>query len=149
MRAVLSGLLLLGALGGCLDMGPGRDVPRGAYALASVDGSALPFVMRDDAEVGRWTLRADTIFIRGGGRAERIRFVEVSGSTFQADTVMEVRHETNYRVLEDDRIEVGFFDCPINALCTPFATGAIIPGGFTLTVGMVTFAAVGVYLKAP
>lgn len=50
-------------------------------------------------------------------------------------------------VAEDGRIEVGFFDCPVNALCTPFATGELIDRGFRLQVGFVLFTAVGTYRR--
>lgn len=138
----------LAALAGCGEFGPGADVPRGAYGLESVDGGALPFVMRDDAEVGRWVLLADTLFVLGGGKAKYHRVTEVTGSSFMADTVMDQRGETNYRLV-DGRIEVGFFDCPINALalCTPFKTGELIDRGFRLQVGFVLFTAVGTYRR--
>jgi len=141
-------LLLLGALSGCLDMGPGRDIPRGAYALSSVDGNPVPIVIRDDDEVGRWILRADTIFIHGGGRAERRRLVEVTGSPLQPDALMDGRQETSYRVL-DGIIEIGFVDCPINAICTAFSTGEIMSDGFTLTVGLITSSGAGIYRRVP
>ena len=149
MKAVPCILALAGVLSGCgLVSGPGADVPRGAYHLATVDGNALPFTMRDDEEVGRWVLRADTIVIHGGGKAERRRVIEVTGSVHMADTVMRTAHQTDYRV-SGSRIEVGFFDCPINALCTPFASGEIRPGGFSLHVGLVTFTALGIYVRSP
>lgn len=142
----VAGIGALAVLAGCGEFGPGADVPRGAYGLESVNGGALPFVMRDDAEAGRWVLRADTIFVLGGGRAGYHRITEVTGSSFMADTVMDQRGETNYRLV-DGRIEVGFFDCPVNALCTPFKTGELIDRGFRLQVGFVLFTAVGTYRR--
>lgn len=59
---------------------------------------------------------------------------------------MDQRGETNYRLVEG-RIEVGFFDCPINALYTPFKTGDLIDGGFRLQVGMVVFTSFGTYRR--
>ena len=147
MKRVMACALAL--LTGCgLGFGPGPDLPKGAYVLQSVDGNALPFTMRDDEEVGRWVLHADTLFILGGGRAEWRRVIEVTGSTFQADTIMDSRNETTYRVV-DDRVDVGFFDCPINAVCNRFKTGEIIPGGFTLPMGLIMTSGTGVYLRTP
>lgn len=139
-------LAALALLVGCGVLGPGPDVPRGAYGLESVDGAALPFVLRDDDEVGRWVLHADTLRVLGGGRAEYHWIVEVTGSAYMADTVMDQRGETSYRLV-DGRFEVGFFDCPINALCTPYKTGELISGGFRLQVGMITFTSMGTYRR--
>lgn len=129
----LTALVLAAALVACGEFGPGSDLPPGAYALESVDGQDLPFVLQDDDEVGLWVLHADTVFVLGGGKAERRRVIELTGSMYQADTVMNDRHETNYRFV-DDQLQVGYFDCPPNALCTPIPTGDIIPDGFTLHV---------------
>jgi hypothetical protein len=145
MRRIL--LLLGAAIAGCGDFGPGTDLPRGAYVLESVNGNALPFVIEDDAELGRWVLHADTMFVRGGGRAERRRRIEVTGSRFLGDTVMQERWETTYRLV-NGRLEVGYFECPINAICTAIVTGEIVPNGFRLPVGLVISAGDGVFRRA-
>jgi hypothetical protein len=136
------------AMTACGNFGPRSDLPRGAYVLESVGGSALPFTLRDDAEAGRWVLHADTLLVLGGGKAENRRVIEVTGSTLQRDSVRHSIRQTEYRLV-DGQLEVGSFDCPMYVSCTQFKMGEIIPGGFCLPVGLVTFSAMGVYRRAP
>ena len=145
-QTILRLLVPVGLLIGC-GTEPRSDLLPGAYVLETVEGSALPVVLQDDAEVGRWVLHADTIFILGAGRAERRRVVQVTGNDYMADTLMNDRRETNYR-LTNGILEVGYFSCPPNALCTAIPAGSLLPDGFTLDVGLLGGPPSGMFRRA-
>jgi hypothetical protein len=61
---------------------------------------------------------------------------------------MDERRETNYRLM-NGTLEVGYFTCPPNALCTAIPTGALLPDGFVLHVGLLGGPPVGMFRRDP
>ena len=147
MKMPSLGALVMAGLMAC-DAGPAVDLVPGVYVLSSVDGAAPPVVLRDDDGMGQWVLTSDTIFVFGGGRADRRTRIDISANPVVGDTVVNDRLTTNYRLIEG-RLEVGYFPCPSNANCTPVPSGDLLLNGFTLELAFAfSEARTGVYLRA-
>lgn len=122
-------VLGLVALAACGD--PVGPLAPGVYVLKALGGDPLPATRYLDPDGTHAVLLADTITLFTDGKADRVFVLRVTNSPHRPDTVYGSRHATNYRIT-GDKIEVGIFFCPPNAICTGPDTGRVVGSGFTL-----------------